>query len=371
MNRRKFIGGSPPPRSNHRFPDDDSDGDVRDGHVESSHAVDRLVVHDDDSPTESRGSSTRSSRRAGGRTNLSTPNFAPRDSGQSRLRHQIPPTWEPYRSSDAEQVNAAADGFDEQHEKLSAEAVGLINKLGAEAGLVARPPPRSSYASVPSPRRSKQQELPKQQAATLWPPPLDDHRLKLLPDQQYLKALFAIRSNRFPVQPLRFGMQVSPRSRFKGLSRCHLENDGSDDAPPGGPWALEERVVELGDAANDDDEEAPVKRAWKIEESLWWPRRKWADSRDLYDTPECLRKALHADWQMACKGGGLEKFIVKHHKAAEPSSDEVVEHVLGALDDYNAVIYSIFDAYGMQGTGDFTHIQLNSYKNFCLDCEMV
>lgn len=270
-------------------------------------------------------------------------------------------------------MGAAADDFDEQHEKLSSEAVSLMNKIGVETGLMAHPPsPRTFNVSIPSPRQARQLELPehKQQAASLWPPPLEDHRLKLLPDQQYLKALFAIRSNRFPIQPLRFGMQVSPRSRFNGLARCHLENDGSGEGPPGGPWALEDRVVELGDGVQDEVEQ-PVKRAWKLQESIWWPRRKWADSRDLYDTAECLRKALQADWKMASSGGGLEKFIVKYHKAAEPSCADVVEYVLSTLDDHNETIYSIFDAYALQGTGDFTHIQINAYKDFLMDCEMV
>ena len=38
---------------------------------------------------------------------------------------------------------------------------------------------------------------------------------------------------------------------------------------------------------------------WEIDGSVWTPRKKWADSKDYYDTPTCLAKVLDADWAMA------------------------------------------------------------------------
>ena len=136
----------------------------------------------------------------------------------------------------------------------------------------------------------------------------------------------------------------------------------------GGPWTHQQRVIALDDAVRDGP---PVKRAWKIEESIWAPRRKWADSRDFYDTPECLRKALEADWRMAGGGAGdgFDRFILKHHKVAGGPT-EALELVLNTLEKYVNEIYCLFDAYAMQGSGDFTHIQMNSYKDFLLDCDL-
>ena len=74
---------------------------------------------------------------------------------------------------------------------------------------------------------------PQKQAATLWPPPLDNFDYGPLPDERYTQALLAIRSIRYPVQPLRFGALVSPRSKFERLTRCYLENDGSGDVYDG------------------------------------------------------------------------------------------------------------------------------------------
>ena len=47
--------------------------------------------------------------------------------------------------------------------------------------------------------------------------------------------------------------------------------------------------------------------AWTIEKSIWWPRRKWSDSKDLYDTDACLVRAMTCDWNRAMEGG-----LVKH-----------------------------------------------------------
>ena len=388
--RRKFVGGSPPPKPSHAFGDwgacsDDNQDDDDDPSL-ASHPVDRLIL-DNDSADQSREETPKiqTSRRP---LPVEDSHLYHLQLGKSRLRAEIPAKWEPYRPSDAEQVRAAADDFDAQHERLSRKAHQLMRALEVDVAQHVQPPSRASSTRSPRLPASSRSSLnssrpvsrhqraiympPQKQAATLWPPPLDNFDYGPLPDERYTQALLAIRSIRYPVQPLRFGALVSPRSKFERLTRCYLENDGSGDVydgPPGGPWTHQQRVIALDDAVRDGP---PVKRAWKIEESIWAPRRKWADSRDFYDTPECLRKALEADWRMAGGGAGdgFDRFILKHHKVAGGPT-EALELVLNTLEKYVNEIYCLFDAYAMQGSGDFTHIQMNSYKDFLLDCDLV
>lgn len=217
----------------------------------------------------------------------------------------------------------AADQFDEQHEMISLEAERLLGKLLVDS---------TSLASA--------------------------RRLDM--------ALFAMRSNRYPVQPLRLGALISPR--YEPKRKYHLRSmaDRSDiDGPPGGPWMLTRRVVEQEVVGQEGRQRK--QRAWKLEESIWKPRRKWADSRDFIDTPDCMKKALQADWRMVRAEGSLDRFMRKHHKA----DGDVVDLVFEVLWEQHEFIYCIFDNFAMQGGGDFTHIQLNSYKDLLQMCGLV
>ena len=50
---------------------------------------------------------------------------------------------------------------------------------------------------------------------------------------------------------------------------------------------------------------------WSLKDSIWAGRLKWAESRDFYDTPEHLSRAVAADWEAARATGALDKLILR------------------------------------------------------------
>ena len=117
--------------------------------------------------------------------------------------------------------------------------------------------------------------------------------------------------------------------------------------------------------------EAVPEEPWEIDGSVWTPRKKWADSKDYYDTPTCLAKVLDADWAMARYGGGLERLVMRSDSSGEKSVEAVMASVRNVLWEHHATLYPLFDAYACIGGGDFTQIQLNGYKSMLTDCGLV
>jgi hypothetical protein len=227
-------------------------------------------------------------------------------------------------------LRQTAEQFDKQHERLSSEASRLLSKLTNDA-------------------------------------------TSLGTSRQLDVAVAALRGNRYRIQPLRLGALISPRYEVQG--QLILSNDGNPRGPAG-PWRVPTKIFD------EDIATAPVqqarKRQWQLKDSIWAPRRKWSDSRDFLDTPACLQKALEADWRMARSGGSLDKFILKHHVSNVEASAMIAEMKRSVFDKVFEVLlrhsedlYSIFDAYAMQGGGDFTHIQFNSFKDLLADCHLI
>ena len=75
--------------------------------------------------------------------------------------------------------------------------------------------------------------------------------------------------------------------------------------------------------------EAVPEEPWEIDGSVWTPRKKWADSKDYYDTPTCLAKVLDADWAMARYGGGLERLVMRSDSSGEKLGTEPTDSTRG------------------------------------------
>ena len=180
-------------------------------------------------------------------------------------------------------------------------------------------------------------------------------------------SLLKLASNRFSVQPLRLEAIISPRYAAK------LPYQVAGDSDLGGPWQPLMKMM--------PDAVVPgkvVRREWKIEESIWKPRRKWADSRDFYDTDESMMRALENDLKMACSGDGLVRLVARHHTSPTakggggvPSAADLMEQVKQALWTHHHMIYCIFDVYAALGVGDFTHMTANAYKQLLDDCNLI
>ena len=200
--------------------------------------------------------------------------------------------------------------------------------------------------------------------------------------QQLAMTLIEIRSHRFAVQPLRLSkdpMALSPRhaalpeyslAATDEAASDRLLNDRPVGSKAGGPWravakAEPERRVKI-----DEPVVERLPTAWQLESSLWVGRRAWADSRAFYESDEFVRKCFAADWEMAKAGGGLGRFVMRFHTASS-DCNAVMQMVANVIAGDISDLYHVYDAYAMSGSGDFTHIQLNDFRSFILDCELM
>lgn len=185
---------------------------------------------------------------------------------------------------------------------------------------------------------------------------------------EYQMTLASIRINRFHVQPLRVGGTHTHDVRRGGKPDLQLEGVA------GGPWSARERVRD-DDAAVLDEGEAPVRKPWKLETSIWAPRRKWSEARAFWDTPESMRAALECDHRKARAGGGLDRVLEKAHTAASPPMDAeaLASAAKAVLLAHVDAVYACFDLYASVGatTSDLSHMQLNAYKQMLTDADMV
>lgn len=246
------------------------------------------------------------------------------DGGALHLKSQMPASWSPEPRSAAQIMNAI-ERFDQVQARLSERAKVALTQLTASDG------------SCPAAHSRLANEL------------------------------VALRSNRYAVQPLRLGAPLSPRhAAWSQLQLASLDSDdpSEEGGKPGGPWRAAERV---------EPEERWLPegqaRVWRLEESIWGSRRKCAESRGFYDTPELMRSVLEADWAVARGGGSLEKLIRKHSAADD---GEAVSRAFEALWRHVDALYCLFDMYASLGTAsDFTQIQFNAYKQMLDDCGLI
>ena len=59
---------------------------------------------------------------------------------------------------------------------------------------------------------------------------------------------------------------------------------------------------------------APVRRTWRLDESIWAPRQRTSESRAFYDTAALRRRMFECDWARALQAnrGSLTKHILRH-----------------------------------------------------------
>ena len=123
---------------------------------------------------------------------------------------------------------------------------------------------------------------------------------------------------------------------------------------------------------------AKAKKAklWKLDQSIWAPRRVWADARHFVDTDEALRKALRRDWGRAVEERGLGRYIAKRDDDGAEDADgdgvcDEVDEVFDELASHGGLMYSLFDYYCAQGAlkACFS-VTPNGWKDFCRDCSL-
>ena len=252
------------------------------------------------------------------------------------LRQQIP------RSQRAAQLAEAATSFDEAQAALSSQADTSLRELEAKLA--------------------------------------NGEALTSRQERRLRRATYEIRSRRYAVQPLRVSkdpLALSPR--YAALQQYVLVDlpilspapEGPDAIKPAsGPW----RAIPKPDPEprNLIKEEVVVRprKAWILDTSIWRPRRAWADARDFYDSDAFLRECFEADWAIATDGGALGRFVMRFNTSGSEEG-VVMDEVKAAMLQHAEELFSYFDAYGMSGGGDYTHIQLNSFRDFLADCNLI
>ena len=169
--------------------------------------------------------------------------------------------------------------------------------------------------------------------------------------------LFALRSNRYSIQPLRLDTSsVSARSTsilaaqqayhsplaitggYGGGDRASITGYGGGESVPGGPlMPVYERVLASETVADDPDEpeEEEPKGPWTLYSSIWGPRSEWCDGRAFYDHDEVLFERFSGDWQRALLLG-VARMIGEHD--ADAAADDDGDGVPDEIEDVGAVL---------------------------------
>lgn len=105
---------------------------------------------------------------------------------------------------------------------------------------------------------------------------------------------------------------------------------------------------------------------WKLEKSIWKPRKKWAESGDYHDTDTLIRKCMEHDWKICLGNHNTAGFIAKLD-----GSPGCLEACFDVLWENVSLVYGIFDYYATLGSADdIFHIQYNGYKSILDDCDV-
>ena len=90
-------------------------------------------------------------------------------------------------------------------------------------------------------------------------------------------------------------------------------------------------------------------KPWKLEDSIWAPRKQWCDSLDFYDTDACERKMFESDWNR-CLQCGLAKYIERMDdeeigRSGEDDGVSEVEEVAKVLWEYHDLVGAFVEPY--------------------------
>uniref|UniRef100_A0A7S4C2M6 Uncharacterized protein n=1 Tax=Chrysotila carterae TaxID=13221 RepID=A0A7S4C2M6_CHRCT len=114
-------------------------------------------------------------------------------------------------------------------------------------------------------------------------------------------------------------------------------------------------------------EKKAVEHTWDLLQSIWLPRRRNCDSRDFYDSEECLLKMLETDWGMAMASHKTDQFIGKNDERGVGAA--AVEDAKGVMLKHLRLVYGTFAAYAaLSGSADVFRMTLNSFSQFVEDC---
>ena len=134
------------------------------------------------------------------------------------------------------------------------------------------------------------------------------------------------------------------------------------------PEKAEDAPVIYEPKFKEGDPHAIVPKIWNVwnYDTIWTPRKAWAESRDYHDTEQLMRKCLENDWSLCLDSHKTAHVIARNDSVEPPACLDTCFEVLWENVNF---IYGMFDYYATLGASDdIFHMQLNAYKNILEDC---
>ena len=116
--------------------------------------------------------------------------------------------------------------------------------------------------------------------------------------------------------------------------------------------------------------------------SIWGPRAKWSDSRNLYDTEETSKLRFRKDWPFALELGvansikrfgaaGLEAYIERApQKSPDVGLEDAVEAIALVLERTHNLWYHLFSYYASLNN-EIDYLTLNTWTQMLNDCKII
>lgn len=129
---------------------------------------------------------------------------------------------------------------------------------------------------------------------------------------RFENTLSSLRRMRYNIQPLRLTTDFYSAGTSNFMARHHT-TDFELARDRSGPWASLQSELET-DAGQKEaafSARRPRRRQWRLEKSIWGPRKVSSNSQDFFETGEAMRATFEVDWEYARSSHGLERFIKK------------------------------------------------------------
>ena len=127
-----------------------------------------------------------------------------------------------------------------------------------------------------------------------------------------------------------------------------------------------------------------TRRRFKLDESVWAPRKSGGNSHDYFETAAAMRHTFNTDWALAVKAHGLQHFIETSQTKARDEAEGTnvfygdfraseyaareVDEAREAIWQYHQLFYGAFDYYALQdpvtdewGEADIYGVSFNSF----------
>lgn len=139
-------------------------------------------------------------------------------------------------------------------------------------------------------------------------------------------------------------------------------------------YFIPELPDELPDFTKDTNQKRTLVQVqtWSVwnDNTIWKPRKAWAEAKDYVDNDDLLRKALECDWNK-CLGDHKTLHVIKKSDDSEADPETLADACFEVLWEFRFLIFGAFDFYATYGASDnIFNMQLNAYKLVVERCHL-